>query len=150
MHLSPHPILGKHWKGNRKHKDTYKKQEAFVLTDGTAAAKETQQEEHRSHSQHDVRSREEQRVGSHYLSKTCGIHNDPDPNSEQACSSQLSRHKERRERGRQVNIKQVLQEKWSHCYLLIKCSLGEFVFLHGIYSLPSRCLLTCYSVSLAH
>lgn len=92
------PILGKHQKANKKHKATYKKQEAFVLTDGTTAAKEAQQKEHRSHSQHDVRSREEQRVGGHYLSKTCGIYNDPDPNAQQARSSQLSRHKERRER----------------------------------------------------
>lgn len=88
----------KNQEANRNCKDTYKEQEAFVLTDGTTAAQEAQQEEHGSHGQHDVSSCEEQGVGSHYLSKTCGIHNDPDSESQQACSSQLPQHEDRRER----------------------------------------------------
>ena len=131
-------ILGKHQKAKRKCKDTYKKQEAFVLTDGTAAAEETQQKEHRSHSQHDVRSREEQRVGSHYLSKTCGIHNDPDPNSQQACSSQLSWHKERRGRETGQHKTTAAEKLDSLLSFDQRCSLGESVFLCGIYSPLSR------------
>lgn len=105
------PVPGKYQKASRRCKDTYKKQEAFVLTDGTTAAEETQQEEHRSHGQHDVRSGEEQRVGSHYLSKTCWIHNDPDPNSQQAHSSQLSWNNEKGERETGQH-KQLLWEDW--------------------------------------
>lgn len=136
----PHP-----WEANRNCKDTYEKQQAFVLTDGTAAAEETQQKEHCSHSQHDVRSREEQGVGSHYLSKTCGIHNDPDPDSQQTCSSQLSRHKERREREIGRHKKNAAEKLDSLPSFDQRRSLGEFVFLHGTYSPRSRRLLTRYS-----
>jgi len=135
------PIPGKHQKANSKCRDTqdtYKKQEAFVLTDGTTAAEETQQKEHRSHSQHDVRSREEQRVGRHYLSKTRGIHNDPDPNSQQARSSQLSRHEERRERETGQHKTTAAEKLDSLLSFDQRCLFGESVFLHGIYPPLSR------------
>lgn len=64
-----------------KASDAYKEEQAFVLTDGSTAPKEAQQEEHCSHGQHDVCSSEQQRISSHYLSKSSGIHYDPDSNS---------------------------------------------------------------------
>lgn len=143
-HLSSHPY-GKHQEADGTCKDTYKQQEAFVLPDGTTAAQEAQQEEHCSHGQHDVGSREEQGVGSHDLSKTRGIHNDPDSESQQARSSQLSQHKGRRE-GETGQHKTTAAEKLDSLLSFDqRCWFGEFVFLQGMYSLLCRWLLTRYS-----